>query len=341
MNPMEIDTLLLPYCQATEEEEAQRIVTQLVTEQITPLVNGIIWHKLGLWLRPRRDEAEDVHSEILLQLLYRLNALRQGHNETPITNLRAYVAVTSYRGCAAYLRRRYPNRWRLLNRVRYLLKSQPQFALRQDENEEWLGGLDGWDRESMHPHRLNREQVRQLMDGPLPQPLLGIPDVTCKRVRLDQQVKAIFDWAARYIGLDELVAVLAHWWGVSDQVAEAELGRRDLTINIEDRVGQRLYLEKLWPEIAALPLRQRQALLLNLRDTGNQDVIMLLPALQIASVRHIAAVLELSAEEFAALWPRLPLDDNEIAQRMNITRRQVINLRKTARERLLRRTRNW
>jgi hypothetical protein len=42
-------------------------------------------------------------------------------------------------------------------------------------------------------------------------------------------------------------------------------------------------------------------------------------------------------EVFAGLWSRLPLDDASIAELLNITRQQVINLRKCARERLARR----
>ena len=44
-------------------------------------------------------------------------------------------------------------------------------------------------------------------------------------------------------------------------------------------------------------------------------------------------------DRFAELWNDLPLEDSAIAQLLGITRQQVINLRKTARERLARRMR--
>ena len=50
--------------------------------------------------------------------------------------------------------------------------------------------------------------------------------------------------------------------------------------------------------------------------------------------------LALAAEQFAELYNRLPLDDATIAQRLGITRQQVINLRKAARDRLVRRMRS-
>jgi hypothetical protein len=47
------------------------------------------------------------------------------------------------------------------------------------------------------------------------------------------------------------------------------------------------------------------------------------------------------AGQFAELWPQLPLDDATIAGLLNLTRQQVINLRKSARERLARRLKGF
>jgi hypothetical protein len=57
----------------------------------------------------------------------------------------------------------------------------------------------------------------------------------------------------------------------------------------------------------------------------------------VANMRKIADVLEFQADTFAAMWNRLPLDDNAIAQYLGVTRQQVINLRKSSRDRLARR----
>ena len=65
--------------------------------------------------------------------------------------------------------------------------------------------------------------------------------------------------------------------------------------------------------------------------------IDLFPLTGVAGWREIAAALDMPADEYAALWPDLPLDDTEIARRMGATRQQVINLRKAARARLARR----
>ena len=77
--------------------------------------------------------------------------------------------------------------------------------------------------------------------------------------------------------------------------------------------------------------------LLNLRDSQQRDALMLLPLTGVAGLPEMSAVLELSLNELAVLWNRLPLDDLSIARLLGVSRQQVINLRKSARQRLIRR----
>lgn len=107
--------------------------------------------------------------------------------------------------------------------------------------------------------------------------------------------------------------------------------------SILDRIAQRKYLELLWKEIQELPEKQRWALLLNLRDSDGQSVLPLMPSSGAASFEDIADALKIDVQELAHLWNQLPLEDTLIAERLEITRQQVINLRKSARERLARR----
>jgi hypothetical protein len=99
-------------------------------------------------------------------------------------------------------------------------------------------------------------------------------------------------------------------------------------------------LKKLWSEIVELPERQRAALLLNLKDSQGSG-ISLFQMTGVATILQIAEALSTTGEELARLWNELPLDDLAIASRLGITRQQVINLRKSARERLARRMKNY
>jgi len=102
---------------------------------------------------------------------------------------------------------------------------------------------------------------------------------------------------------------------------------------------RRSYLSRLWQEIRQLPPRQAAALILHLRDSRGRDAASLLPLTGTASLRDISRAVGLAPEKLAEIWNRLPLEDATIAGLLQVTRQQVINLRKSARERLARRMR--
>ncbi len=65
------------------------------------------------------------------------------------------------------------------------------------------------------------------------------------------------------------------------------------------------------------------------------------PATGIATMRQLAQALEMSAESFAEVWNDLPIEDTRIAELLGLTRQQVINARKSGRERLARRLKGF
>ena len=82
-------------------------------------------------------------------------------------------------------------------------------------------------------------------------------------------------------------------------------------------------------------------MLLNLKDSEGRGCIALFSITGIATLRELAGVMEMSAEKFAELWNELPLEDSRIAELLGLTRQQVINARKSGRERLGRRLRGF
>jgi hypothetical protein len=74
-----------------------------------------------------------------------------------------------------------------------------------------------------------------------------------------------------------------------------------------------------------------------LRSGPSTPAAALLPMTGVASIAEIADTLGFTPDDFAGIWHSLPLEDLEIGQRLGLSRQQVINLRKSARERLTRR----
>jgi hypothetical protein len=112
---------------------------------------------------------------------------------------------------------------------------------------------------------------------------------------------------------------------------------RDPRPGADVEIDHRQKAERTWAHICELPVRQRQALLLNLKG----DAINLFVMTGTASFRALAAALEISVEALASLWNDLPLSDNEVASRLGCTRQQVINLRMAGRKRLANRLAGW
>jgi hypothetical protein len=164
-------------------------------------------------------------------------------------------------------------------------------------------------------------------------------------------VELLLKWRGGPIALDDLVKALASLYGIRDIDATTNRHNQDnatvgnlLAASPADAISlldTQSALEKLWTEICGLPQPQRVALLLNLRDVQRRDALTLLPLTGIATLRDIASVLEIAPQKFAEMWNALPLDDLSIGALLRVSRQQVINLRKSARERLARRMASW
>jgi DNA-directed RNA polymerase specialized sigma24 family protein len=349
MNSLQNDARLLPYIQATSDADSDRVLTTLVAEYVRPVIKKIIGSKLRVHLdhegrAPANPDAEDLYSATLLQLLTRLKECRTSPTDKSIGNLENYVAVVSYHTCYEYLRSKYPQRHNLKNKLRYLLTHQAGLALWENESGDLVSGFTEWCDHSRDHARSNR--LQQLLNDPRTAMQSAAQRGDFRRANQAELAAAIFNHTNHPIVLDELVDIFAGLWGIKDHIeqpatrteeADPLVHAASQNTDIADVVDNRMFLKWLWEEICQLPLRQRMALVLNLRDEQGGGVAALLPVTGVASLRQIAAALEMVTEDFANLWSQLPLDDASIAGLLSITRQQVINLRKCARERLARR----
>jgi DNA-directed RNA polymerase specialized sigma24 family protein len=350
-----VDELLLPYLSATDEPESERLLARLFEEHAGPLVRGIVRRKLrvsfeGADGRAQNQDALEIEGEVYALLLSSLRALKSGGDTKPVADLRAYLAVVAYHACYKYLRQKYPRRHSLKNKLRYLLTHHAAFALWEDAAGEWLCGLAAWrgqpEKRAPSFGQTQESQARATVSSLAAASSRGFDP---QRTPLAELVAALFGETRGPVKLDELVSAVASLQGIKDEPARSnddDESARDPRAELTDpapaaveEVDRRDYLGRLWAEVRQLPPRQRAALLLNLRDERGRDVVFLLPLTGVATLREIAAALEVGAEELAALWNDLPLEDARIAARLGATRQQVINLRKCARERLARRMR--
>ena len=343
---VKIDALLEPLLLEASEQHADEFLSRLISEHAEPVVKGIIRYKLHLsFHRPaQRDEADDIYQEVLVQLLAELQQLRQQPDQHPITDVRGMAAVIAHRTCSRWMRRQYPERHAFKNRLQYLLTRQRGLALWQDKDNKLVAGFAAWQEQKKKPAAT---QGRLAEDEALPTSLRSLEGGNPEA--LADAVAAILNHIGGPIEFDELVRALASQLGIRDQPLESiddddEAGAfqaRSIEPDPAWQVEKRMFLQRLWEELQQLPLNQRSALLLNLKDAEGRGCIALFPATQVASLRQLADTLEMSADSFAELWNDLPLDDARIAELLGLTRQQVINARKSGRERLTRRLKGF
>ncbi|MBI1760416.1 MAG: hypothetical protein HYR56_03175 [Acidobacteria bacterium] len=307
------------YQQAAAPAARQAWLTELLAAHAAPLIQVILKQKL--WGQASTDDLLEVQQQIHAKLLARLRATA----ESPLEDFPGYVAVVAFNTCAEWQRQRQPQRHALKNRVRYLLTHTGGWALWEARPRVWWCGRSAW---QTRPSTAATTAQLDACRAALPR-TRTLRDLTA----------AVFAQLNQPVELDELVNLFAEVLEIHDEPAAAKTvdSLADPCPSAETAFERRAYLQTLWAEIGLLPLPQRRALLLNLRDPEGGNQLALFHLTGIAGLRTLAAVLELSLAELVELWNHLPLDDLTLAAHLGITRQQVINLRLAARRRLARR----
>ncbi|HYC90413.1 MAG TPA: hypothetical protein VEO54_14445 [Thermoanaerobaculia bacterium] len=311
---------------AAPDEEPQRDELEtLIVDHALPTIRTVVRRFAGSNSLVPHAELEEITATVTLQLVRKLRAGDSVEDEA-IRDFEGYVATLTYRTIYDVLRERFPERTRLKNRLRYLLTHDDRFAL-WSTNDGMTCGLAAW------------QGRTDTMNGLFQ--LRGVPSAAARDQRRPAEaVEAIFACAGRPLPLESLVSIAAELWQIVDErIPHEEIELADPLPPHTSRFENTQLLEVVWKAIQRLPALQRAALLLNLRDPSGMNAIALFVVLGVARAGEIAAAIGATAAELASIWSSLPLDDLTIAARLGLTRQQVINLRRAARERLARHTR--
>jgi hypothetical protein len=307
-----MDDVLEPFLSSPDDERSEERLGDLLTRHAAPLVRRIVARRLG----SAGSDVDDVCSQVMLQLLLRLRRERIDENLAAIDAFAGYVATAAHHACDHFIRAKYPLRWRLRCRIRYVLERDPRFALWRAPSGALVGGREEW-------------RSRQPSGGDAGGTVLS----GVQKNDVGELLTRVFDECGAPVELTAIVDAAAAAWAIplfqhdAGYVLESVPAREP---RVDAVIEQRGRLARVWAQVRELPVRQRHALLLNLKG----DAITMFLTTGAASLRDIAAALELPVEQLAALWNDLPLPDNTLAARLGCTRQQVINLRMAARKRL-------
>lgn len=309
------------------ENEAEVFLGDLLAGVASPVIDAVLRSRLRGSMH--LQSAEDLKSEVFLGILKRLRRMREV-KQSPIVNFESYVAVATYHAINASFRAERPAFARLQSRIRYAAKNVSDLFFQLRDDGRSTVSLDSTkDAPVADATRLSAVDPRSgcKVDS------IDSPDNLVKVLKYSLRA------AGAPVRIDELTTFLmkefdrgeAEVVALEDGVASHPAGSR------LDEAEEQARLAALWEEVRQLPPNQRRALLLNLRDPAGRSALELLLLLGIVQFATLAETLEMSVEELSLLWIDLPLDDLTIADQLQLSRQQVINLRKSARERLARR----
>lgn len=327
-----LDPALARYLSAPPESAAEHDAFRVLIDRVTPVIEGVIRGRAGAAVAA--TEREELCSEAILQLIRRLQEVKSDSAGNPIANFDGYAAVTAFNVVHAHLRRAHPERQRLRNRIRQVVRKTARFALWRSPSGYVVCGRASWiETVSGECSEADLDRV-----PPLSPPLFLTWSDVIGQPEIVRALDHVFVHAQKPVELERLVEKIAELFRLPvAPPPAARFERTDATPSVESSLVYRSALTEVWREVDLLLPRQRIALLLGLRDESGSAVASLLILLGIVTFDELAAAVELTSEELAAMWDRLPLPDIVIAERLDLSRQQVINLRKSARERLGRR----
>jgi hypothetical protein len=314
-----IDRVLRPFLAAADEAARVAALERILEEVARPAIARVLRQcRRALEAAAGPAAAEDIESAVLLRVVQKLEASR-GSEDDAVARLDEYVARLTFHAVADVRRQSAPEWARLKRRLRYVAGSDARLAT--------------WDLPSMAVCGLAAWRDRVDVRTTLPVDADSAPESLRDPRRTADALVELLARAGRALPLDAVTELFDALWSVEHAEAEPEDEGASPVAAYETREE----LQLVWEEICALPVNQRAALLLNLRDEAGRNAVVLFPLTGVASFDEIAAAIEMSSDELIAIWPRLPLADLDIAQTLGLERQQVINLRKSARARLQRR----
>lgn len=213
------DSLIEPWLQAEEGEEAERRLTQLITAELEPVIKGVIRFKLRLGGgSAEAPDADDLRQEALIEMLAALRKCRSQPSLHAIGDARGLVATITYRVCYRWLRRRSPHWNALRRRLQYVLTRQPDLALWPDAAKRLLSGLAQWRGRN---DRASAAQLQQLVEdeslrawaAPLAEKLNAGKGL----VEFGELLKAVFTKVDLPIEMDELARLNGALFQVRDE----------------------------------------------------------------------------------------------------------------------------
>ncbi len=313
-----VQTLPGPY----ETDRSADLIGPLTRSVLMPVIRRTLHVSLSeADTTAANQDALELLGDIQVILLSTLSD--PAHDDRTIENIDAYAATVASNTCYHYLRSKSPVRTQHYNKLRYLLTHDDRFKAWRDSDGQWMCSMSESGKDA--PGDVSKTTDER---GTFVNLIISLLVTAEGPVAMGDVV----DKVMRALGVRERIRVTApHGETDGDPIQQiADTGPK-----AQETLEMAEGIRHIWSELIKLPLRHRQALLLNLKDRDG-GLILTLPMSGSVRIGEIASALEMTPKGLAEIWNSLPWDDLRIAEHMQISRQQVINLRQAARAKLLR-----
>ena len=355
---LQSNALLHSYLQTDNSEESEDLLAQLLA-RAAPFIENRLSRKFRISIRggrcPLNPDAEDQCSEANLLLLEKLRKLKATPREDSIRDFQSYVEQIAENTFSNRLREDHKELRSLKDALRYLLDGRTRhkaFALWWGESGKQMGGFAKWRDEGKSFPRTGAYQ--QLLDDPNGFARAKLPREDISRIGRAELADAIFRWVGSPVDFDDLVKVIATLQGVKEALPgtlgsgrKDTLAEDDYTNTIEDVpdptptpldiLQSKSDTQMVWEDLGRLKLEQRRVLLLQ----AQHDVIEILLRTGTASLREIAATLEMTVEEIEELRATGFFSDAQIGHRFRLLKATIIQQRHRARAKMAEWRQRW
>ncbi len=316
-------------CAVATEPTPDAATPSLRIAQAAETVRAVLRRKSGMSLRDDDARPANVEAlELCHDVVARLWEREVDAGADAPADATAFAATVAHNAWSDHLRRKYPRRTSLKNRLRYFLSHQPKYRVWDSADGDVVAGLHAWQvtgRAPADPARMRAwtgadgQRAPGLPRGSVPKK----PMESCGADDWDRLLGALFEQAQAPLGLDDMVRVVAVLLDLQEDRVESLSGSGedgDLdpadteTPGPERRAEIRAMLRQLWGAVRALRPDYRLAYLLNIPGAGKTRGDIEVFALHgIASIEDIAAAIGLDAAQYQRLFDELPLSDADRA----------------------------
>ena len=302
---------------STERVVYQDSVDELISVYADPIITKVFLQRLNIYFNPSRrglnpPEAEDLYQTVILKLVGLIKADKTGLVTQNIAEISNYVARITHNVCNDFFRMKYPERNRLKNKLRDLMRRHPDFTYWVIENrivcghKSWAGMA-----ENENAVMLLYEIIERANNNENGKP--SINDLI--KLPLSKLTEELFNRCRGPLELDNLVVIISSLHGIKENLNESldpdtlsGLHTIDSPMKYYEHLEVKELLQKLWEAICELPLNQRKAFIFTSSDHTGESLLHRLLREQVVPVSQIYHSLEMTREELASIWERLPMN---------------------------------